>query len=247
MGAWLESLAPIAVFRSPENQAKPGRFTLVRIAGASALAGLIALGLAGSSAAGDRTGARTATASLSSESMTLAAPYNAEAGRAKVPLGCTGFCERYGNGCGQEDGRTEQIVFEGATRNLILRVNAGVNGAISAATDKLQWCLEERWDFGETGVGDCEDYVLLKHRWLVSAGLPRQALLVTVVTDLAGDGHAVLTVHTDRGDFILDNTRDDVKLWRETPYGFVKRPSRFAAGEWVSLNGPGAAPVIVSR
>ena len=71
----------------------------------------------------------------------------------------------------------------------------------------------------ETGVGDCEDYVLLKQRWLVSAGLPRESLLVTVVTDLGGAGHAVLTVHTDRGDYILDNMNDDVKLWRETPYG----------------------------
>ena len=122
-----------------------------------------------------------------------------------------------------------------------------MNRAITPATDLLQWGTEERWDFAETGVGDCEDYVLLKQRWLVSAGLPRQALLVTVVTDLAGDGHAVLTVHTDRGDYILDNMNDDVKLWREMPYGFVKRQSRFVSNEWVSLNGGGAAPVIVSR
>ena len=221
---------------------------LVRIAGAAALAGLIALGLAGSGAAGDGTGVRTTvSAPLPSQSLTMAPPYNGEAGRAKAPMGWSGFCVRYAPECRREDFMAEQIVFEGATKDLILRINAGVNAAITAATDKLQWGVEERWDFAESGVGDCEDYVLLKQRWLVSAGLPRQALLVTVVTDLAGEGHAVLTVHTDRGDFILDNMHDDVKLWRETPYGFVKRQSRFASDEWVSLNGRGRSPAIVSR
>jgi predicted transglutaminase-like cysteine proteinase len=39
---------------------------------------------------------------------------------------------------------------------------------------------------------DCEDYVLLKRRMLMQAGWPREALLVTVVRDKKGDGHAVL-------------------------------------------------------
>ncbi len=76
------------------------------------------------------------------------------------------------------------------------------------------------------GKGDCEDYVLLKRRMLMQAGWPREALLITVVRDKKGDGHAVLTVKTDKGDFILDNQAENVLLWSETGYRFVKRQSQ---------------------
>lgn len=222
---------------------------LVRIAGAAALAGVIAFALAGAGAAGDGVGVRSAFAppGLPSEAMMMAPAYNAEGSRAAAPMGWIGFCERYSWECRTETYDSDPIVFDGAARDLILRVNAAVNGAITPATDLLQWGTEERWDFAESGVGDCEDYVLLKKRWLVSAGLSPGALLVTVVTELGGSGHAVLTVHTDRGDFILDNMHDEVKLWRETPYSFVKRQSRHVSTEWVSLRGPAVAPAVVSR
>lgn len=220
----------------------------VRIAGALALAGLIALGVAGKGAAGDMySKAGAPPPGLPSQAMQLAPIYNKENGRAKPPMGWLAFCERYRAECAREVLKSETIVFDGAVRDLVLRVNASVNSAIRPATDPEQWGVAERWDYAETGVGDCEDYVLLKQRWLVSAGLPSSALLITVVTDLAGDGHAVLTVHTDRGDFILDNMLDDVKLWRETPYGFVKRQSRDVATQWVSLNAVGAPAEMVSR
>jgi predicted transglutaminase-like cysteine proteinase len=173
--------------------------------------------------------------------------HNAEGGRATAPMGWTAFCRRYADECRRDMFAVEPVVFEGPVKELLLRVNAAVNGAITPATDLLQWGAEERWDFAESGVGDCEDYALLKQRWLVSAGVPRAALLLTVVTDLAGEGHAVLTVHTDRGDYILDNMTDEVKLWRETPYGFVKRQSRSVSNQWVSLNGHDPAPAMASR
>jgi predicted transglutaminase-like cysteine proteinase len=176
----------------------------------------------------------------------MAPLHKSEGLRARAPMGWTAFCERYAQECRTQDFKSDKIVFDGAVRDLIVAVNAGVNAAITPATDKVQWGVEERWDFAETGVGDCEDYVLLKQRWLISAGLPRQALLVTVVVDLAGEGHAVLTVHTDRGDFILDNMHNDIKLWRETPYRFVKRQSRLTSTEWVSLRTE-SAPTIASR
>ena len=50
--------------------------------------------------------------------------------------------------------------------------------------------------------------------------------LITVVRDKKGDGHAVLTVKTDKGEFILDNQNEDVLLWSETGYRFVKRQSQ---------------------
>ena len=168
-------------------------------------------------------------------------------GLVKAPLGWTDFCFRYPRECLRENLTGQTIVLDAATLDLLQRVNVGVNAAIKPITDRLQWGAAERWDFAETGLGDCEDYVLLKQRWLVSAGLHRDAVLVTVVTDLAGDGHAVLTVRTDAGDFILDTMVDEMKLWRATPYSFVKRQSSFVSTEWVSLNGGGSSPAIVSR
>ena len=58
-----------------------------------------------------------------------------------------------------------------------------------------------------------QDYVLLKRRMLMQAGWPRQALLITVVRDKRGDGHAVLTVKTDKVEFILDNQNETIVTW----------------------------------
>ena len=51
----------------------------------------------------------------------------------------------------------------------------------------------------------------------------------------SGDGHAVLMVRTDRGDFILDNQEQKVKLWTETGYRFIKRQAQENPNRWVSL------------
>ena len=118
-----------------------------------------------------------------------------------------------------------------------------MNGAITPATDLMQWGTKSAGTSPKRASAIARITCCSSSAGSCRPGLPRQALLVTVVTDLAGDGHAVLTVHTDRGDYILDNMNNDVKLWRETPYGFVKRQSRFVSNEWVSLNGGGAAPV----
>ena len=80
--------------------------------------------------------------------------------------------------------------------------------------------------------------MLLKRRMLMQAGWPRQALLITVVRDRQGDGHAVLTVKTDEGEFILDNQNEDVLLWSETGYRFVKRQSQNDPNVWIVLGDP---------
>ena len=77
--------------------------------------------------------------------------------------------------------------------------------------------------------------MLLKRRMLMQAGWPRQALLITVVRDRQGDGHAVLTVKTDEGEFILDNQNPEIVLWSETGYHFVKRQSQTDPNNWIAL------------
>jgi len=87
---------------------------------------------------------------------------------------------------------------------------------------------------------------LEKRRVLMQAGWPREALLMTVVRDHNGNGHAVLTVKTDRGEYILDNQTNDISLWSDTGYRFVKRQSQSDPNVWVSLGEPRAAPSTAS-
>ncbi len=90
------------------------------------------------------------------------------------------------------------------------KVNNWVNETVKPMTDLEHWGVVERWNYPDDGYGDCEDYVLLKRRMLIKAGWPREALLITVVRDKKGDGHAVLTVKTDSGEFILDNQENQI-------------------------------------
>ena len=45
----------------------------------------------------------------------------------------------------------------------------------------------------------------------------------------------MLTVKTDKGEFILDNQNEEILLWSETSYRFVKRQSQADPNVWVSL------------
>jgi predicted transglutaminase-like cysteine proteinase len=65
------------------------------------------------------------------------------------------------------------------------------------------------------------------------------------VRDRRDEGHAVLTVRSDRGEFILDNQAEAVLAvlpWFETGYRFVKRQSQKDPNVWVSLGDPRPAP-----
>jgi predicted transglutaminase-like cysteine proteinase len=105
-------------------------------------------------------------------------------------------------------------------------------------TDMDHWGVVEKWSYPDDGYGDCEDYVLLKRKMLMQAGWPSEALLITVVREKNGDGHAVLTAKTDKGEFVLDNQNPDILLWSETNYRFVKRQSQLDPNLWVSLGDP---------
>ena len=59
---------------------------------------------------------------------------------------------------------------------------------------------------------------------------------MTIVHEANGEGHAVLTVKTNRGEYILDNLNDRILLWSETPYRFYKRQSQSDPNVWVWLN-----------
>ena len=128
----------------------------------------------------------------------------------------------------------------------IVSVNRRVNASVKPVTDQDHWGVADRWDFAEDGMGDCEDFQVLKRRILAEAGLPRRAMRMTVVIDEKGEGHAVLMVRTDRGDFILDNKTDTVLPWHQTGYVFVKREGQTSAN-WVSLGGATSPSTTANR
>ncbi|PTM52377.1 transglutaminase-like cysteine peptidase [Phreatobacter oligotrophus] len=171
--------------------------------------------------------------------------YLSEQGASSAPLGWRQFCRDMPAECRTRPRSVEVIRTGGTAWATIIRINAHVNTAIEPVTDIDQYGREEVWTYPTSGRGDCEDYVLLKKKLLVEAGLPESALLVTVVRDRQGDGHAVLTVRTDRGDYVLDNETSDIRLWHQTGYRFVKRQSSVDPNLWVTV-GPGTAPASVA-
>ena len=164
-----------------------------------------------------------------------------------TPWGWADFCNRNPTECDANALPAEDLELTARSWSSIRRVNALVNAMIQPLSDMDHWNVLDRWDIPTDGRGDCEDYVLLKRKLLLAEGFPRQALLVTVVKDENGEGHAILTVKTDRGDFILDNMRDEVKAWSQLPYRFVKRQSQTDPNVWEQIGEPTSAPLIVSR
>jgi len=138
------------------------------------------------------------------------------------------------------------VVMTPKAWNDLAQINEWVNDNVLPNTDEEHWGMIEHWSYPDDGYGDCDNYVLLKRKMLIEAGWPREAPLITVVRDRHGDGHAVLTVKTDRGEFILDNETRDIVLWWETGYQFVKRQSQTDPNIWVSLGDPSASGATIA-
>lgn len=159
------------------------------------------------------------------------------------PAGWVEFCARQPAECvGTTTAPRKPILSRTAWRDLV-QVNNWVNETIQPLTDLEHWGVVERWSYPDDGYGDCEDYALLKRRMLIESGWPREALLLTVVRGQE-EGHAVLTVTTDKGDYVLDNINSDVLLWSNTRYRFIKRQSQYDPNVWISLGD--SAPAIAT-
>ncbi len=152
-------------------------------------------------------------------------------GIAAPPVGYVQFCAEYPADCrGAKD--TNQVVsLTQAVWSQLNQVNTAVNTAVLPATDMEIYGVLEHWDYPKLA-GDCEDYVLEKRRDLMRAGWPESALLITVVRDETGSGHAVLTVRTNRGDVVLDNKTDRILVWADTSYTYLKRQSTTDPNTW---------------
>ena len=153
----------------------------------------------------------------------------------RPPIGWVEFCAELPRECVTKPSTPRDVVLTDRVWKDLQRVNRVVNETIKPMTDLEHYGVVEKWAYPDDGYGDCEDYVLLKRRMLIQAGWPREALLITVVREKNGDGHAVLTVKSDRGEFILDNQNEAILPWADTGYRFVKRQSQSDPNVWISL------------
>lgn len=166
---------------------------------------------------------------------TAAPSFMATGGRTTQPVGHYEFCQREPRECLQKTTRPVPVTLSRKLWAAMVDINNAVNAMVEPRTDMEMWGREELWSY-PTSVGDCEDYVLEKRRMLMSLGVPAGNLLITVVRQPNGDGHAVLTVNTSLGDFVLDNLEPRVLAWKDTDYTFLKRQSSQNSGAWVSIN-----------
>lgn len=152
----------------------------------------------------------------------------------RPPVGYVQFCRRYPSDCRVSAIGTQRETLTPSRWRELVAVNNHVNAVIEPVTDMELYGIAEHWTY-PVDKGDCEDYVLLKRKLLIERGWSAASLLITVVRDERGDGHAVLTAVTSEGDLILDNQHSEIRAWSDTPYQFLKRQSKSDPSRWVSL------------
>ncbi len=161
--------------------------------------------------------------------------FAAEFGSTLPPIGYVKFCAENRDECEKKTLLiAEKAKMDSKSWQTLMLINSSVNTKIKPISDQDLYGEPERWTYPVTA-GDCEDYLLLKKRDLEAKGFNASDLLITVVLDEKGEGHAVLTVATAEGDFVLDNRRDDILRWKDTGYEFLKRQSRQDPKRWVAL------------
>ena len=154
-------------------------------------------------------------------------------GIAPAPIGHVRFCSQFPAECQRQD-RARKPQLTKSLWQQIVAVNAKVNRLVQPVTDAEYYATEEFWTY-PGAYGDCEDYVLMKRHLLVQAGWKPANLLIAVVRQGDGSGHAVLVARTRQGDFVLDNLDHEVRRWSQTPYRYVRLQSPRHAGHWLQV------------
>lgn len=155
-------------------------------------------------------------------------------GLTSQPIGHYEFCQSHRSECVRKAAITTAARVTKFGWSILTEVNSAVNTEITPITDADLYGRDEVWAYPENA-GDCEDFVLEKRRRLMARGFSPADLLITVVRKPDGEGHAVLTVRTTGGDFVLDNLSSEVRPWHQTPYVYLKRQATFDPGRWVKI------------
>jgi predicted transglutaminase-like cysteine proteinase len=154
----------------------------------------------------------------------------------RAPSGYIAFCERNPGDCAVQKGATALLAVTPDSWAKLETVNAAVNISILPEDDSRHYGQSEFWTVPIDGHGDCEDYVLAKRKMLLMLGLPEPALRIAVVLNEQRVRHAVLTVVTDKGDFVLDNARDEILPTNRIDYVWLSRQDPASRTGWTALD-----------
>ena len=174
-------------------------------------------------------------------------------GETTIPYGWVDFCNRHAEECTLGKLKPVDVHMTRQVWKTLNEVNSFANDAIEPISNLDHWGTTlDHWDYPVDGKGDCKIYALFKRKLLIERGFPRQALLMTIVRDLNGEGHAVLTVKTDRGDFVLDNLSPDIPPLERDRLPVLQapgsgRPERVAEPRRRDRRGAGGSGEQVSR
>lgn len=134
-----------------------------------------------------------------------------------------------------------EIVLTDQRYDTMKRVNREGN-RVRWTEDKELWNQIDRWEFPVEVRGtlreDCDGITLYKMRALIDEGFDPNSLLFIICYTETNEGHAILCVRTDRGDFFLDNRYQDVmtlKKLRDIGYKFLYRSNGNMLGLWEKI------------
>lgn len=177
------------------------------------------------------------------QGLPLSTPLQDSAIPGPIPGGFIGFCQRNADQCETAKRGPTMIVLTTANFAQISQINRTINRDIKPEDDSRHYGVAEYWTIPTDGYGDCEDYALAKRKALRDAGFPIGALRLALVTTAEQERHAVLTLATDRGDFVLDNLNDAVRPWTQASYTWLERqdPSRLWRWDMLTADNSGIA------
>lgn len=154
---------------------------------------------------------------------------------AEAPSGYLAFCRRDPQDCAVGDDEAGQVVLTPEAWARLGQINMAVNDAIKPMEDTIHYGRVDYWTIPQDGYGDCEDYALAKRKALADAGFSRRALRLAVANLPSGEAHAVLTIVTDRGDFVLDNRNDQILPWADAGLVWLARQTADAR-DWTGFS-----------
>jgi predicted transglutaminase-like cysteine proteinase len=130
-----------------------------------------------------------------------------------------------GSACDRESPAFSEIINIAAGkgfREKLSFVNSSINRLIAYRKDSVVYGKLDYWakpsEILEHRAGDCEDFAILKMAALLRAGIPAQSMSLVVLQDRRRKFfHAVLSVSTGSGAFILDSLGNAVLRDSELP------------------------------
>ena len=134
-------------------------------------------------------------------------------------------------------GKLKSWRASGETAQLQL-VNSWINRKIRYTEDRKAFGVKDLWAspaVSLNGRGDCEDYAIAKYASLKALGIGEDRMRIVIVNDTRKKiGHAVLSVRTAAGVYILDNQNAEPVLHQRISH-YAPVYSINAGGRWINI------------